>query len=170
MPNRISNMHEPHKRPTDGKYNESSMSFSGSFVSEPIPVDLGPQGLNFKRADIEISGLDQSGPSFEGRVFLNNPGADVETPLEPENGYAGSFHVFGYGIWPEDVPEPAPRPQRSSEGVRAPITKDVIATDAVRAAAAKNPAIVVTIVPVFRENAPAATLKTFHPNVKIVVH
>ena len=170
MPNRISNTHQPHNRTADDQYNESSMSYTGSFVSEPIPVALGPEGLKFKRADIEISGLDQSGPSYEGRVFLNNPRADVKTPLEPENGYAGSFHVFGYGIWPEDVREPAPPPQRSSEGVRAPITKDVIATDAVRAAAAKNPAIVVTIVPVFRGNAPAGTLKTFHPNVKIVVH
>src|SRR5262245_22746778 len=75
---------------------------SGKFTSPPIPLNLGSKKDGFDRADIEIFGIDQSGASFEGRVFLNNPDANFSTPLSPEHGYAGSFHVYGYGIWPAD--------------------------------------------------------------------
>jgi len=116
---------------------------SGKFTSKPIRLELGPNGLNFQRADILIHGLDQSGASFEGRVFLNNPDAGIETPRDEKNGYAGSFSVYGYGIWPG---EPA---GKAKDAVRAPIDKDVIATDAIRAAATHGTEVTVTIVPVF---------------------
>src|ERR1700730_9488090 len=35
--------------------------------------------------------------SYEGRIFLNNPKADAETPKDLAHGYAGSFHIFGHG-------------------------------------------------------------------------
>jgi hypothetical protein len=119
--------------------------FQGKFTSKPIHLKLGRSGLNFQRADILIHGLDQSGESFEGRVFLNNPEADIKTPADPKHGYAGSFSVYGYGFWPEKPGDPPPEPNT----IRAPIYKDVIATDAVRAAAAHSPVVTVTIVPVF---------------------
>jgi hypothetical protein len=121
------------------------MLAKGRFVSPPIRLDLGPRGLNFERADIEIAGLDQAGPSFEGRVFVNNPQADLDTPATPENGYAGSFHVYGYGLRsPEDT---------GAGPAMAPIVKNVIATDAVRAAASGKD-VTVTIVPVFTGDPP----------------
>jgi hypothetical protein len=122
--------------------------FTGRYVSPPIRLNLGSKGLNFERADIEIHGIDQSGPSFEGRIFLNNPKATADTPPTRENGYAGSFHVYGYGIWPSDVGKPASQRQAESGTVRAPIQKTVIATDAIRDAAARSPEITVTVVPV----------------------
>ena len=130
------------------------MFVKGRFVSEPIRLSLGPLGLSFHRADIEIYGLDQSGPSYEGRVFLNNPNADRETPTTPENGYAGSFHVYGYGIWPADVgKDPADR-AAASAAIRAPIEKVVIATEPIRRAAGISPEITVTVVPVHPGNPP----------------
>jgi len=69
------------------------MVTKGRFTSAPIPLKLGAKGLKFERGDILIHGVDQSGPSFEGRVFLNNPRATADTPTTAENGYAGSFHV-----------------------------------------------------------------------------
>jgi len=124
------------------------MFAKGRFVSPPIRLDLGPRGLNFERADIEIAGLEQAGPSFEGRVFINNPQADLDTPSTPENGYAGSFHVYGYGLRsPEDT---------GSGSAMAPIVKNVIATDAVRAAASGKD-VTVTIVPVFTGDPPHDT-------------
>ena len=90
-------------------------------------------------------GIDQSGESFEGRVFLNNPEAGIDTPPDPRHGYAGSFSVYGYGIWPGPPGEASAGP----ETIRAPIEKDLIATEAVRAAAAKTPEVTVTIVPVY---------------------
>jgi hypothetical protein len=117
----------------------------GKYVSPPIRLDLGPRGLNFERADIEIAGIEQAGPSFEGRVFLNNPHANLETAPTAENGYAGSFHVYGYGLRsPEDT---------GAGSAMAPIAKDVIATEAVRAAAARQE-VTVTIVPVFTGDPP----------------
>ena len=41
-------------------------------------------------AEIVLHDLDHSVPSFEARVFLNNPSADATTPLTPDNGFAAS--------------------------------------------------------------------------------
>ncbi len=130
------------------------MSVKGKFVSPPIRVAAGPKNLDFERADIEVHGLEQAGPSFEGRIFLNNPAADLHTPLTPEEGYAGSFHVYGYGIWPGDLEKGASKIAAEPESVRAPIQKTVIATEAVRKAAAQAQALTVTIVPVYPGNPP----------------
>lgn len=127
--------------------------YSGRYVSAAIPLNLGSKKNGFDRADIEIYGIDQSGASFEGRVFLNNPEANLATPLSPENGYAGSFHVYGYGIWPADVTDRADKPA-AWQGIRAPITKTLIATEAVRRAAGKGNEARVTVVPVFPGNPP----------------
>ena len=71
------------------------MIVSTIFRSGPITLD--GVDRDFTRADIEFHGLDHSGASFEGRVFLNNPGADENTETTAANGYAGSFHIFGHG-------------------------------------------------------------------------
>lgn len=116
---------------------------SGRFTSLPLHVDTGPRGRAFRRADVVFEGVDQSGPSYEIRVFLNNPHADHRTPPIPENGYAGSFHVYGYGLWPGK--EAAGGEQR-----RAPMTRYVVATEPVRAALARGNTVTVTAVPVSR--------------------
>lgn len=130
------------------------MSARGRFVSPPIRLSLGPDGLQFNRADIEVFGVDQSGPSFEARVFLNNPAATLETPLTPESGYAGSFHVYGYGVWPADVGKSSAERAADAAAIRAPIKKTIIATEAVRAAATEGREITVTVVPVYPGQSP----------------
>lgn len=130
------------------------MSVTGKFVSGPIHLALDPKKLDFDRADVEIHGLEQAGSSFEGRIFLNNPNADLHTPLSHEQGYAGSFHVYGYGIWPGDLEKDRSEIAAESESVRAPIQKTVIATKAIRAAAAQGKDVTVTIVPVYPGNPP----------------
>ena len=127
---------------------------TGRYISPPIRLNLGSKGLNFDRADIEIRGIDQSGPSFEGRLFLNNPRATAETPRTSENGYAGSFHVYGYGVWPADVGKDPAQRKAEPETIRAPIQKTVIATDALRAAAARSPEVTITVVPVYPGDPP----------------
>jgi hypothetical protein len=54
-----------------------------------------PETEGITRADLIFYGVDHSGPSYEARVFLDNPKADHRTPTEPDQGYAGSFTVFG---------------------------------------------------------------------------
>lgn len=54
-------------------------------------------GRGWESAEILVYGVDHSGASYEVRVFFDAPDADVDTPLTPEDGYAGCFTVFGHG-------------------------------------------------------------------------
>lgn len=117
-----------------------------AYTAPPIPV---AQFARARRADLVFAGVEQAGPSFEARVFLNNPDADENTPLTWQMGYAGSFHIYGYG-------EPAPpaiveAKSRQAEGGApvAPIEKRLHADEAaVRAALEGSDELRVTVVPV----------------------
>jgi hypothetical protein len=100
------------------------------------PIDVQPPPAGFKRADILFEGVEQAGPSFQARVFLNNPAARASTPPTPANGYAGAFHVYGHGL-------PAQAP---SEPAALPITKYIVATDAVRLALQQSNRLLVSVV------------------------
>lgn len=60
-------------------------------------LDLPAARQDIARADLVFYGVDHSGPTYEARVFLNNPKATEETPLTAEEGYAGAFTIFGHG-------------------------------------------------------------------------
>ncbi len=109
-----------------------------NFTTAPIPIRASAGAGDFARADVVVEGIEQDGPSFTGHVFLNNPAADQATPRTAANGYAGAFHVYGYG-----TPAGAP-----TDEVRAPITKSVMATERVRAALVEGDALTVTVVAV----------------------
>ena len=61
------------------------------------PLDLPTDRERIVRADLVFYGVDHSGPTYEARVFFDNPRATEGTPRDAENGYAGSFTVFGHG-------------------------------------------------------------------------
>jgi hypothetical protein len=126
------------------------MIVSTIFRSEPITLD--GVDRDFTRADIEFHGLDHSGASFEGRVFLNNPGADENTETTAANGYAGSFHIFGHGGCFGDEGHCDVVPRRTYDPRPAhpltPATKVVIGTEAVSAALGSgSDTMTVTVVP-----------------------
>jgi hypothetical protein len=107
----------------------------------------------YSRADLEFIRIEHSDASYEARVFLNNPNADENTSTVEETGYAGSFHIFGHGGCFGDVghceinkvqEEFDPRPSHPLQ----PIRKVVIATEAIKRAAAQAEEITVTVVPV----------------------
>jgi hypothetical protein len=108
----------------------------------------------FSRADIEFHGIDHSGPSYEARIFLNNPEADEATERTAESGYAGSFHIFGHGgcfgddIGHCEVRGPRRRYDPRTEHPLAPTLKVVVATDAVRKALNEGKEATVTVVPI----------------------
>jgi hypothetical protein len=107
------------------------------------------------RADIVLAGLEHAGPSFELRVFLNNPAADGETETDLDQGFAGSVYVYGYG-----TPPPG--------GEHIPITRSLAATEAVRAAAGSAASASVTLVPVgFGADTPEVDLSTVGVSVQI---
>jgi hypothetical protein len=134
-------------------------------MAAPRPVtrgglDTGALDPDFRRADLEFAGLDHSGPSFEGRVFVNNAEADATTARTADAGYAGTFHVFGHGgclgepghceVSPRRLYDPRPAHPLT------PGRKVVIATEAVRRAVADGGPLTVTVVPVVRSVTPKA--------------
>jgi tyrosinase len=66
------------------------------FVSTPIELSAAIAAGEFERADLVFYGVDHSGDSYEGRVYVNNPDADAATGRDAPS-YVGSFHVFGHG-------------------------------------------------------------------------
>jgi hypothetical protein len=123
-----------------------------SFTSAPVAIPAEARVGAFDRVDVVLDGLEQAGPSFEGHVFLNNPRADADTERIPATGYAGAFHVYGQGAAPGSA-------ETSSGEIIAPITKRVIATDAVRAAMHDAEELTVTVVPVARSAGKLAPLR-----------
>jgi hypothetical protein len=114
----------------------------------------------FSRADLEFRGVDHSGPSFEARVYLDNPAADAETGRDLDSGYAGSFHVFGHGgCFGEhghcDIPQGPPSPyDLRLRHQLTPQYKTVIVTNALRTIMAKRTrkTFTVTLVAIVRDN------------------
>ena len=112
------------------------------------------------RADLVFYGVDHSGPSYEARVFVNNPQADTATERVLEEGYAGSFTVFGHNGCFGDAGHCMPDQRTRDEfDVRAPhplqpLTMTVIATDAIRRALVdpETTTVTVTVVAVVPED------------------
>jgi hypothetical protein len=64
------------------------------FTSKPI--ELPPPDRPFVRADLAFYGLDHSGASFEGQVFLDARGVGRDAGPD-HRAYVGSFFIFGHG-------------------------------------------------------------------------
>ena len=117
---------------------------------KPIPVPELEAGLEIDRADLVFVGVDHSGPSYEARIFLNNPKATLETAREPSEGYAGCFNVFGHGAcYGEEGHCDPKRGFRDEFDVRAPhplepLTRTVLITEALRQLG--RPEVTVTVV------------------------
>jgi tyrosinase len=104
------------------------------FTSEP--VELPPAGHDFERADLIFYGLDHSGSSYEGRVFLDQRGVGGEAGSD-HRAYVGSFFILGHGgcfgdVGHCDVPrERDPFDLRPAHQLE-PATRILTVTDAVR--------------------------------------
>jgi len=127
------------------------------FVSQKIALESLTQ--QFYRADIVFEGVEHAGASFEARIFLNNDAANENTSTVGEQGYAGSFHVFGHGGCFGQVGHCEvrgnPRPYDPRPGhPLTPARKTVIATAAIKRALAKSRQLTVTVVPIVRAGTP----------------
>jgi hypothetical protein len=71
--------------------------FAAKVRTEQLSLSKADLPADLARADLVLIDTEHGGHSFEARVFLNNPDANADTPLTPEAGYAGTFHVFGHG-------------------------------------------------------------------------
>jgi hypothetical protein len=68
-----------------------------AYTSERIHLNIRDLESEFYRADLVFHGLDHAVPSYEGRIFINNPKAKYDTPTDLKHGYVGSYFVFGHG-------------------------------------------------------------------------
>lgn len=126
---------------------------AGKIYKSSKTVGVGAIPSEYVRADLEFIGVDHSGASFEARVYVNNSGANASTEPSEANGYAGSFYVFGHGgcfgdaghcdIHQHHREDFDPRRSHPLE----PMKKVVVATEAIKAAAARGNSINVTVVP-----------------------
>lgn len=121
------------------------------YDSTPVPLSPGVRAGEFSGGQLIFYEVDHSGDSFEARVFVNNPDAAIDTPREPEHGYAGSFVIFGHGgcVGDEghcDVPVKAKDPF-DSRALHAltPQTKTVDVGEALRRVHSDGDSIVVTV-------------------------
>lgn len=80
------------------------------------PLALPPDRSDVSRAEIVVDGLDQAGPSFELRLFVNNADADEHTPLTKDAGYVGSVFLYGGG-GRGDQPIPLERSMDATEAI-----------------------------------------------------
>jgi len=115
-----------------------------------------------RHAELVFAGVEQAGPSFEARVFLNNPDADESTAQTPQTGYAGSFHVYGYGEpAPPAIAEAKAKQAKGGQPV-APIDKRLHADQAaVHAALEGSEELTVTVVPLPADPGGAAPERPF---------
>ena len=125
-----------------------------TFTSKPVQIDFASPEHRLTRADLEIDGIYHGEASYEGRVFFNNPNADHTTPRTRENGYAGSFYIFGHGGCLGDPGHCEVNEEgREAYDFRAPhpltlASKRVTVTDTLRELARSHKEVVITVVPV----------------------
>lgn len=126
------------------------------------PLDLPADREHVARADLVFYGVDHSGPTYEGRVFLDNPRASERTPRDLSKGYAGSFTVFGHGGCFGSAGHCAPQDRFTDEFDRRPphpLTPQIVSlsiTEALAAVAGKRTRV--TVVAVVREQKTAAAV------------
>lgn len=67
-----------------------------TWTSPKMPVE-GLEAAEVSRADAVFTGVDHGSESYEARIYVGNRRATIETGLDPEKGYAGSYTIFGHG-------------------------------------------------------------------------
>lgn len=124
------------------------------FVSAPIELAPAITSGDYARADLIFDGVDHSQASYEARIYIDAPDAELATGRD-HPAYAGSFHIFGHGgcfgdLGHCDVPtEPQGPFDLRGPHQLTPATKVVIVTDALKriiATAADKGSITVTVV------------------------
>src|SRR4051794_11747991 len=111
---------------------------------------------SFRRADLEVYGINHFRPSFVAHVFLNDPDVDRDVLSAPGGvtaraGYAGRFAVFGHQTCVGDAGhcDVPTRTRRFDDRPSHPLTRAfrrVVITDAVRAVLATADELTVTLI------------------------
>ena len=110
--------------------------------SKPLSFAHDPKAP-FKRADLELIGVDQRVPSFSADVYLNHTRLKEDTGRKGK-GYAASFAFFGHGedCWGGDghceIPAAVSAFDKRPESAAQPANVTIEITEALRAVADKE--------------------------------
>ncbi len=124
------------------------------FSTSDLMLARATAAREFTRAELVFYGVEHRGPSFEARVFLDEPEAGVNSALELEAGFAGSFVVLGHGgCFGDDghckVPTGPPDPFDSRPPhALVPQTKTVDVTEALKHPRREGERISITVLPI----------------------
>ena len=66
-------------------------------LPEAMSFEFGPLKYHPSKARLYFYGLHHTVESYEVRVYVNNPNADVTVGRDPNSGYLGSLYLFGHG-------------------------------------------------------------------------
>jgi hypothetical protein len=144
------------------------------FASKPLDVPADREEIT--RADLIFYGVDHSGPSYEARIFLDSPRADADSPRDTEQGYAGSFAVFGHGGCYGDEGHCAPEGRFTDEFDRRPphpLTKyirTVSVTEALKRTTGDQVSVQLVAVPRETKDSPASEDITPVETVRLVAY
>ena len=128
-------------------------------ITLELELPAGDDRPGLARADLTFYGLDHSGPSYQVRVFFNNPNAGPDTPLTAGEGFVGKFAVFAHGgCFGEEghceVRPPVSPFDRRQPSQLVPIARYLTVTDAIRDLIGRDQhSVTVTAVPVVRPSA-----------------
>ena len=129
-------------------------NFGNKLISPEMSLEYSSDENEFYQAVIEFYGIDVTGPSYEGRVYVNNTDADKNTPLVESSGYVGSYHIFGHdGCWGDEGHCEPVKYRTYDSRVHshvAPQYKFVDATKAIKKCVRSNSNFTVTVVPKIR--------------------
>lgn len=150
----IIEMNKNHKVNDSNKEQKMQDNYGNNLSTPEIILEYDDKDNDFYQAVIEFYGVDTNGPTYEGRVYVNNPDADGNTPLDESSGYVGSYYIFGHdGCWGDEghchiLPNRAYDSRSHSHTDR--VYKSVDATKAIKECVKSNVNITVTVVPKIR--------------------
>ncbi len=126
---------------------------SKKYTSKPIPLTAEIRRAGFRHATLVFQNVELSGPTYEGRIFFNNSGANENTAQVVENGFAGKFTILGVGqCWGDEghceVPEAKREFDQRSPHQLTPRRVAVNVTEALLRVARTSLQLNVTVVPV----------------------
>ncbi len=128
----------------------TSVRIGKTFTSEKS-INVRNIGEKYYRADLVFDKVDHAVPSYEGRVFLNNKKANYDTSKNLDEGYIGSYYIFGPGqcIGDEGHCKVIRNPQKFRIYTDHPPAKIfIIITDKLKELTKKTKDFTVTVVPI----------------------
>lgn len=123
------------------------MSWNTENITVEVPFD---DALAGEPVRLLLEGLERGRESSALRIFVDEPDADAETPIEGNPHYAGTVYLYGHG---QSAPEEEKFPARAARQ-RQPYDQSLDVTALLENLAIAGGTLAVTVVPVDLQDRP----------------